>query len=228
MLNWYLAAMKQLLILYCLGLTLNSFGQSNNVPLKTYLALGDSYTIGESVTEALRWPNQLIKQLNEKEVVFDPATIIAKTGWTTDELMEGINTSSLDDHYSYVSLLIGVNNQYRGRSLENFKDEFILLLEKAITFSGGNNKNVFVLSIPDWGVMPFAKGRNQEKIAKEIDAFNQIVSAVCADYKITFIDITPISRRASKQPNLIATDGLHPSGDMYALWVNQVVARFKF
>ena len=218
--------MKQFLILCCLGLSFCGFGQSNAVSLKTYLALGDSYTIGESITETLRWPNQLIEELNKKEVVFDHATIVAKTGWTTDELMEGINT--LNDQYSYVSLLIGVNNQYRGRSLENFQDEFILLLEKAITFSGGNNKNVFVLSIPDWGVMPFAKERNQEKIAKEIDAFNQIVSAVCADYKITFIDITPISRRASEQPNLIATDGLHPSGDMYALWVNEVVARFKF
>ena len=154
--------MKQLLILYCLGLTLSCFGQSNNVPLKTYLALGDSYTIGESVTEALRWPNQLIEELNEKEVVFDPATIVAKTGWTTDELMEGFNTSTLNDHYSYVSLLIGVNNQYRGRSLENFKDEFILLLEKAITFSGETIKRYLFFPFPT-GVMPFAKGRNQEK-----------------------------------------------------------------
>ena len=110
MLIWYIAAMKQFLILCCLGLSFCGFGQSNAVPLKTYLALGDSYTICESITETLRWPNQLIEELNKKEVVFDHATIVAKTGWTTDELMEGINTSTLNDHYSYVSLLIGVNN----------------------------------------------------------------------------------------------------------------------
>ena len=204
--------------------TISSYGQNT---LKQYLALGDSYTIGESVAEDLRWPNQLVKLLNEKEKEFDRATIVAKTGWTTDELLEGIKNSNLKERYDYVSLLIGVNNQYRGRSQENFKAEFTVLLEKSIAFAGGKKERVFVLSIPDWGVTPFAKGRNQEQIGLEIDQFNAIIKKVCALYKVSFYDITPISRRATNQTELIASDGLHPSGKMYSLWVEKVRSRFN-
>ena len=209
-----------LLVLFAIS----SYGQNT---LKQYLALGDSYTIGESVAENLRWPNQLVEQLNQKEKVFDRATIVAKTGWTTDELMEGIKNSNLKERYDYVSLLVGVNNQYRGRSQENFKVEFTVLLEKSIALAGSNKERVFVLSIPDWGVMPFAKGRNQEQIGLEIDQFNAIIKKVCALYKVSFYDITPISRRATNQTELIASDGLHPSGKMYSLWVEKVRSHFN-
>ena len=204
--------------------TISSYGQNT---LKQYLALGDSYTIGESVAEDLRWPNQLVEQLNQKEKVFDRATIVAKTGWTTDELLEGMKNSNLKGRYDYVSLLIGVNNQYRGRSQENFKAEFTVLLEKSIALADGKKERVFVLSIPDWGVMPFAKGRNQEQIGLEIDQFNAIIKKVCALYKVSFYDITPISRRATNQTELIASDGLHPSGKMYSLWVEKVRSHFN-
>ena len=204
--------------------TISSYGQNT---LKQYLALGDSYTIGESVAEDLRWPNQLVEQLNQKEKVFDRATIVAKTGWTTDELLEGMKNSHLKERYDYVSLLIGVNNQYRGRSQENFKTEFTVLLEKSIALADGKKERVFVLSIPDWGVMPFAKGRNQEQIGLEIDQFNAIIKKVCALYTVSFYDITPISRRATNQTELIASDGLHPSGKMYSLWVEKVRSHFN-
>ena len=204
--------------------SISSYGQNT---LKQYLALGDSYTIGESVAEDLRWPNQLVEQLNQKEKEFDRATIVAKTGWTTDELLEGMKNSNLKERYDYVSLLIGVNNQYRGRSQENFRAEFTVLLEKSITLAGGNKEGVFVLSIPDWGVMPFAKGRNQEQIGLEIDQFNAIIKKVCAFYAVSFYDITPISRRATNQTELIASDGLHPSGKMYSLWVEKVRSHFN-
>lgn len=216
--------MKHLSFSLLVFFTISSYGQNT---LKQYLALGDSYTIGESVEEDLRWPNQLVEQLNQKEKVFDRATIIAKTGWTTDELLEGIKNSNLKERYDYVSLLIGVNNQYRGRSQENFKAEFTVLLEKSIALAGGKKERVFVLSIPDWGVMPFAKGRNQEQIGLEIDQFNVIIKKVCALYAVSFYDITPISRRATNQTELIASDGLHPSGKMYSLWVEQVVSHFN-
>ena len=204
--------------------TISSYGQNT---LKQYLALGDSYTIGESVDENLRWPNQLVEQLNQKEKVFDRATIVAKTGWTTDELLEGIKNNYLKERYDFVSLLIGVNNQYRGRSQENFKAEFTVLLEKSIALAGGKKERVFVLSIPDWGVMPFAKGRNQEQIGLEIDQFNAIIKKVCVLYAVSFYDITPISRRATNQTELIASDGLHPSGKMYSLWVEKVRSHFN-
>ena len=204
--------------------TISSYGQN---ALKQYLALGDSYTIGESVAEELRWPNQLVEQLNQKEKVFDRATIVAKTGWTTDELLEGMKNSNLKERYDFVSLLIGVNNQYRGRSQENFKAEFTVLLEKSIALAGGKKERVFVLSIPDWGVMPFAKGRNQEQIGLEIDQFNAIIKKVCALYAVSFYDIAPISRRATNQTELIASDGLHPSGKMYGLWVEEVLSHFN-
>ena len=204
--------------------TISSYGQNT---LKQYLALGDSYTIGESVAEDLRWPNQLVEQLNQKEKVFDRATIVAKTGWTTDELLEGMKNNNLKKRYDYVSLLIGVNNQYRGRSQENFKAEFTALLGKSIALAGGKKERVFVLSIPDWGVMPFAKGRNQKQIGLEIDQFNAIIKKVCALYEVSFYDITPISRRATNQTELIASDGLHPSGKMYSLWVEKVRSHFN-
>lgn len=196
-------------------------------PSTTYLALGDSYTIGESVVDSLRWPNQLVSALNRSGKEFDSATIVAKTGWTTDELSTAIDNTGLKDRYDYVSLLIGVNNQYRGRSVENFQVEFSQLLERSIGLSGGNKNKIFVLSIPDWGVMPFAEGRDRAQIAQEIDQFNTVIQVVCRDKNIAFFDITAISREATTNSMLVAQDGLHPSGTMYAKWVDTVLPFFN-
>lgn len=192
-------------------------------PPKLYLALGDSYTIGESVEVFERWPNQLVSELNKKSIVFEQAKIIAKTGWTTGELLNAIEEQQIDESYDLVSLMIGVNNQYRGLSIENFKEEFTVLLKKAITFSKKNETGVVVLSIPDWGVTPFASDRDQNKIAEEIDQFNSVISQVCSNYKVSYIDVTEISRQVTSQPNLVAQDGLHPSGIMYSLWIKKVL-----
>lgn len=194
---------------------------------KTYLALGDSYTIGESVQDSLRWPNQLVSALNQNGKEFEAATIVAQTGWTTDELTAAMDTVQLKPPYDYVSLLIGVNNQYRGRSIENFETEFIHLLERAIILGGQEGTNIFVLSIPDWGVMPFAEGRDRTQIAQEIDQFNSVIQAVCHDKNIAHFDITAISREATTNALLVAQDGLHPSGTMYARWVATVLPFFN-
>ena len=203
------------------------FSCKDEIPKQTFLALGDSYTIGESVGQNERWPEQLTLELAEKSIALAPPTIIAKTGWTTDELQDGINQAPLDYPYDWVSLLIGVNNQYRGLDIETFKEEFENLLSQAIIFSGNKNAHVFVISIPDWGVMPFAKSQNQEKIATEIDDFNQAIYEICIHNNIRFVDITPISRQVSNHPEWIARDGLHPSGEQYAQWVKELLPIFQ-
>lgn len=198
--------------------------QSNNTksePIK-YLALGDSYTIGESVLESERWPVQLVKNLKDKNIEVE-ATILAKTGWTTDELAKAISDTNLSESYDIVSLLIGVNNQYRGRSVENFREELIALLNTALAFAGNNQGKVFVVSIPDWGVTPFAQDRSRNQIAREIDLFNQICKEVCLINNVLFIDITDISRNVYKDEMLLAEDGLHPSGKMYSQWVDRIL-----
>jgi lysophospholipase L1-like esterase len=179
-------------------LVLLFFGcQEKTQPLRL-LALGDSYTIGESVSENERWPIQLASELSKKNIALAPPTIIAKTGWTTDELQEGINDAPLDYPYDWVSLLIGVNNQYRGGDIEKFKAEFENLLNQAVIFSGNNKEHVIVISIPDWGVMPYAADRNQEEIAFEIDNFNQAIYEICVNYNIRFVDITSTIKASIK------------------------------
>ena len=187
----------------------------------SYLALGDSYTIGESVAEQERWPVQLAAKLAENGVNVQNPRIIARTGWTTDELQSAIQSATLAPKYDLVSLLIGVNNQYRGRSSEVYRNEFIQLLNKAIELAGNQPKNVFVVSIPDWGVTPFAAGRDRAKIAQEIDLFNQINREETLKKGILYFDITLISRE--NVPTYIAPDGLHPSGSMYKAWVDTVI-----
>ncbi len=209
-----------------LALTLMACQSKPSSP-KTYLALGDSYTIGESVQDSLRWPNQLVGALNQNGKEFEAATIVAQTGWTTDELAAAMDSVQLTPPYDYVSLLIGVNNQYRGRSIENFETEFIQLLDSAIILGGQEGTNIFVLSIPDWGVMPFAEGRDRLQIAQEIDQFNSVIQAVCRDKNIAYFDITAISREATTNALLVAQDGLHPSGIMYARWVATVLPFFN-
>lgn len=193
---------------------------------ESYLALGDSYTVGESISKKHTWPKQLVDSLKKRSVFLSEPRIIAKTGWTTDELKKAINDSSLDYPYDWVSLLIGVNNQYRGRDLGEFKLQFESLLSEAIAFSGNRKERVFVISLPDWGSMPFAKDRDPNKIAIEIDNFNQIIYEVCAFENIKFIDITPISRNIYSNPNWIAKDSLHPSKEQYSKWVEKMIPYF--
>jgi lysophospholipase L1-like esterase len=182
----------------------------------TFLALGDSYTIGERVAVAERWPVQLAAALRAAGVDLGEPRIVAKTGWTTDELAAAIAAERITGTYDLVSLLIGVNNQYRGRSAEEYREQFRGLLGQAIGFAGGRAARVIVLSIPDWGVMPFAEGRDRAKIGREIDEFNAIARDEVARSGATWVDITPVSRKM--KPEWAADDGLHPSGAQYAAW----------
>lgn len=189
----------------------------------SYLALGDSYTIGESVAENERWPVQLSKSLTKSGVEVASPQIIARTGWTTDELKAKIVSENITKTYDLVSLLIGVNNQYRGRSVEQFRTEFIDLLETALKFAGNKTERVFVVSIPDWGVTPFGgKGQNKT-ISGQIDLFNKVKKEETEKKGILYVDITPISRQAINNVSLIAEDGLHPSGIMYQQWVEKIL-----
>lgn len=187
-----------------------------------YLALGDSYTIGESVPENERWSNQLADLLGKNNHPTE-VTIIARTGWTTAELWDGIQARKIHPPYDLVSLLIGVNNQYRGCDIDEYREQFAFLLNKSIEYAGGDAKRVIVLSIPDWGVTPFALGRDREKIAREIDAFNAVNREETEKAGAHYIDITPISREAADDSSLIAPDGLHPSRRMYALWAEKTL-----
>lgn len=187
-----------------------------------YLALGDSYTIGESVDEQLRWPVQLVERLRKDNVNINDAEIIARTGWTTDELLRAVEAAEPGNDYDLVSLLIGVNNQYRGRDLSNFREELTELIGIAVRSADSVASRVIVLSIPDWGVMPFAAGKDRDLIAGEIDAFNAVVREECSYAGVKFYDITAISRKAANDPSLVAGDGLHPSGKMYSMWVDLV------
>ena len=197
----------------------------------TYLALGDSYTIGESVAASENFPNQTITLLNNRSQNFHPARIIAKTGWTMDELETGIIAANANDpllpSYDFVSLLIGVNDQYRGRSVENYKPGFEELLKKAIQFAGGKADHVIVLSIPDWGVTPFADGSDRKKIALQIDTYNDANKMIAQEYKVHYIDITPGTREAANDRSLLAGDGLHPSGKAYKVWAEEMAAIIK-
>jgi lysophospholipase L1-like esterase len=188
-----------------------------------FLALGDSYTIGESVTESRRWPAHLVRMLRDQGVNIDQLTIIARTGWTTAELQVGIDQARPDPVYQLVSLLIGVNNQYRGLSRDEYQREFILLLEQAIGFAGDDLNHVLVISIPDWSVTPFADGRDRNQISAEIDAFNDINRQESKRLGVQYVDVTPLSRQAEADRSLVATDGLHPSGEMYTRWAELIL-----
>lgn len=190
----------------------------------TYLALGDSYTIGEGVPVYENFPYQTIKNLRSAGYAFHAPEIVAKTGWTTDELQHGLEEWPLLVSYHFVTLLIGVNNQYRGRSVDQYTPEFAMLLDEAIGFAAGNRNRVFVLSIPDWGATPFAEGRDREQIAREIDVFNEAAMGISRQHEVHFLNITPGTREAAADKSLLAADHLHPSGKEYARWANQLAA----
>jgi lysophospholipase L1-like esterase len=185
-----------------------------------FLALGDSYTIGEGVDKEGRWPNQLASRLGLGE-----PEILAQTGWTTDELSAAMDAHAFQPSYAVVTLLIGVNNQYRGRDLANYREEFTHLLQRAIELAGGNAQHVVAVSIPDWGVTPFAQasGRDVRAIAREIDGYNAASAGIAQALHVPYADITAISREGGERDDMLVGDGLHPSAAMYSRWLDAIV-----
>jgi len=187
------------------------------------LALGDSYTIGEGVAEQDRFAWQTAQLLQTSNFTFTAPEIIAQTGWTTGNLISRLNTAPPQrSQYDAVTLLIGVNNQFQHRSQSEYRTEFTTLLQQAIRYAGNNSKKVTVLSIPDWGVTPFANGYNRALIAAEIDSFNNINQSISLLYNVNYINITAISRQAATDGSLLAADSLHPSSRMYRLWAEKL------
>ena len=203
----------------------------------SYLALGDSYTIGEGVLAEENFPSQTVGLLNKTAQTlstdsipdsgYNKPKIIAKTGWTTDELDAAIDAASITTHYDIVSLLIGVNNQYRGRSVSEYKVQFDHLLQRSIGFAADKTNRVFVLSIPDWSVTPFADGRDGAEVAAAIDAYNAAAQYICEQHKIVFIDITTSQRQDGNKEDFLVADGLHPSAKEYAKWAEKLAKAIK-
>jgi lysophospholipase L1-like esterase len=190
--------------------------------MKNYLALGDSYTIGEQVPPEESFPLQTVELLRRQGILVAPPRIIATTGWTTDELLAAVEDAKIGETYSLVTLLIGVNNQYRGRDVENYEKEFSELLSLAVQFAGGDENRVVVLSIPDWGITPFAQDRDRGKIAQEIDAYNEAAQKLTFAAGAYWIDITDSTREHGTQEDWLAPDGLHPGGKEYAVWAGRL------
>jgi len=192
-----------------------------------FLALGDSYTIGQGVPEDTRWPVLLTDTLIKSGFEMDDPQIIARTGWTTGELKAGIDKASPQGPFDLVSLLIGVNNQYRGVSsgytLEDYHDEFTGLLQMAVGFAGGSPHRVFVVSIPDYSVTPFVPESNKERVSLEIDQYNSVNRQISENLNVIYFNITSSSRLAADDPQLLASDNLHPSGKMYRMWVDLMI-----
>ena len=204
----------------------NLQAQTAKVLSKKFLALGDSYTIGESVPEEGRWPEQLAKTLRDKGERIEKPRIIAVTGWRTDQLRKAIEEAHLKNEYGLVSLLIGVNNQYQNKSIESYTLEFEELLQAAVDLGGGKRENVFVVSIPDYGFTPFGKSK-QTEISKSIDQFNNVNREITLRKGIKYINITDLTREGLAKPEYVAGDGLHPSGKMYSLWVERMLVALR-
>lgn len=195
-------------------------------PALRYLALGDSYTIGEGVPADGRWPAQLAARLRAGGLAVDAPRIVATTGWTTDELSSALDGAEpIGRDWQLVSLLIGVNDQYRGRPVDDYAPAFAALLERAIGYAGGRADRVVVLAIPDWGVTPFAaaSGRDRAAIARALDAYNAKAARICRERGVAFVDIAPVSRAVGAEPAMLADDGLHPSAALYAEWTREAL-----
>ena len=188
----------------------------------SFLALGDSYTIGEGVTEAERWPTQLAHRLRAEGCDVDDPQIIATTGWTTDELADALDAIALTPGYGLVTLLIGVNNQYRGRDAQEYRQQFHQLLERAVALAGGHANHVVVVSIPDWGMSRFARdnGRDADAVGRALDYFNSLARVEATRAGAAFVDITDLSR---SYPDELVDDGLHPDAQQYARWAERIV-----
>ena len=201
---------------------------NTDTTVRYYLALGDSYTIGQSVNVEDRFPVQTVKYLKEQGFKFTAPEIIAQTGWTTSNLISAIEANTLSrPTYDIVTLLIGVNNQYQHKPKDEYASEFLTLLRKAIVYADNNVKRVIVLSIPDYGVTPFASGSDRDAIAKDIDAFNAINKKISDQAGVNYLDITALSRLAANDLSLVASDGLHPSGVEYKVWAQGLLPIIK-
>jgi lysophospholipase L1-like esterase len=205
---------------------------TNNEPMpdssaKRYLALGDSYTIGTSVAEADRYPVQTVALLKAQGITMAGVEIIATNGWTTADLIAATKNKPANNNYDIVSLLIGVNNQYRGGSIDEYRQQFNILLQRAIQLAGGRPTHVIVLSIPDYSVTPFASGSDQQKIAREIDAFNEVNRSMALAAQVPYLYITDESRKAAADLSLVAADRLHFSGKAYAVWSARLAPMIK-
>lgn len=214
------------LYLLCLFLLIASCGGEDTDPAAaSYLALGDSYTIGESVAASDRFPVQLARELRAAGIAINEPRIIARTGWTTGDLLAAMDGENFREApYDLVTLLIGVNNQFRGGSLAQYRSGFEELLQRAIDLAGGDASRVLVLSIPDYAFTPFGQSRpDPDRISDEIDLFNAAKQEISSDYGVRYFDITPLSRQGLDRPELVAADGLHPSAVMYAGWVDQLL-----
>jgi lysophospholipase L1-like esterase len=193
-----------------------------------FLALGDSYTIGEGIPATGRFPEQTVQLLKNDSLPFAAPETIARTGWTTGNLLQALAaTPPTRTRYDAVTLLIGVNNQFQRRSQAEYAAEFNTLLQKAIQFAGNDTKRVTVLSIPDWGVTPFAAGYDRALVAAQIDSFNRINRQTALQSRVNYIDITPLSRQAATDASLLAPDGLHPSAEMYRRWAQLLLPIVK-
>jgi lysophospholipase L1-like esterase len=190
--------------------------------VRSYLALGDSYTIGQSVDPSDRYPVQLVKMLNADGQNYGGPEIVATSGWTTANLLNALRDKKADTPYDLVTLLIGVNNQYQRKSQARYREEFALLLQQAIGLAGDNASHVLVLSIPDYSVTPFARFLDKDLIVSQLDSFNRINKETSRHYKVHYLDITWESRRAADDPSLIAEDGLHFSGKEYGIWAGMM------
>jgi lysophospholipase L1-like esterase len=191
--------------------------------MHSYLALGDSYTIGEQVVSEENFPHQTVSLLNEKfNLKVAAPKIIAVTGWTTDELNAAIKEENIQESFDFVTLLIGVNNQYRGRDIENYKEEFTDLLNQAIAFAKGNPDHVFVLSIPDWGVTPFAEGKDRSDIAQKIDQYNNANKTITEAHKCHYLDITASTRKNGVDETFLTPDKLHYAAKEYRQWAESL------
>ncbi len=237
--------LHKLLILIFFGIALSSCSKEETVAPKSntntndttgtvtthtgpyrIMTLGDSYTIGQSVSASDRYPAQLVSKLNSKGYTFNAPKIIAQTGWTTDDLAYFIEISGDSSKYDFVFLLIGVNDQYEGATFSNYKPKFTMLLKTALRYANNKPKNVFVISIPDYAYTPYGQGTsNPSNISSDIDLYNSVNKAVSDSCKVNYINITPISRMGINSPSLVASDGLHPSGQQYALWVDEILKK---
>ena len=201
---------------YILEENINSLSDS----LYSFIALGDSYTVGEGVNEDERWPNQFVDLANENGFDFDQPVIIAETGWKTYDLLDSINQTNFSSKYDYISLLIGVNNQFNSRPINEFEEDLNKLMnEIRIKKDDGS---IIIISIPDWGYTPFAESVEMSDISEKIDLFNSSLIKFAATNDLKYVDVTEISRRAINEPDLITDDNLHPSKTMYSEWANKI------